>query len=465
MSSLCYCCGFNLAKIKPASEFRRHFAEPFLAETYKARVRNTRTIGLDRVDMRNFDGQSNSEIALISKKVLASTYQFTKYKEKLILKGAGKAPRQLSIPTIRDRLALRALCDFLFAVFPESRPVLPQQTIEALCAAVDSGAHKSFIKIDLAEFYPSLRHDLLLAKLRKRARLPQFVQLVLGALRNETVTESGASVAHHGKKGVAQGLSISNVLAEIFMLDADTRMKSIAPDYFRYVDDIVVLTSADPAAKCHELCKILKQLKLNPHALGASGSKTQTGELADGFDFLGYSIKPGSVSIRRSSVIGFEASLVEAFTEYKHRLRVVKSASERDVALARFRWALNLKLTGCIYKEQRYGWVFYYSQISDLRVLRRIDNTVNLLVKRFKVVTPPRPKRTLKAFYESKRVNKATHRYIPNYDTMTTADMRTFLEQIGFNVSGLPDDEVIIAFNKVLRRATRKLEKDISNLS
>ena len=45
--------------------------------------------------------------------MIKGTYAFSKYKQKLISKGAGKAPREISIPTTRDRVALRALSDFL----------------------------------------------------------------------------------------------------------------------------------------------------------------------------------------------------------------------------------------------------------------------------------------------------------------------------------------------------------------
>ena len=164
-------------------------------------------------------------------------------------------------------------------------------------------------------------------------------------------------------------------------------------------------------------------------------------------------------------LINFESSLVGVFTEYKHRLRGAKDKAEKNSALARFRWTINLKLTGCIYKDQRFGWVFYYSQINDLSVLRRIDNTILSLFKRFSVTVPPNPKRALKAFYESKRTDKASHLFIPNYDFMTTERMRFFLTEIGYNVSGFPDSEVVIAFHKTIRRATRNLEKDVSSFS
>ena len=396
---------------------------------------------------------------------MAGTYNFTKYKEKLISKGAGKSPRQLSIPTIRDRLTLKIICQFLFEIFPEAKPELPQEKVDRLRQAIDAGTYQYFIKIDLKDFYPSINHKLLLSKLYKRVRAPQFRHLVSSALQNPTAAEHHVKGASASKCGVAQGLSISNVLAEIFMLDIDAEIRAAAPACFRYVDDIIILVDANPEAVCEQVCGILKKSKLNPHPLDAAGSKTQVGCVSSGLDFLGYTIKSKQVSVRKSSVTNFESSLVEVFTEYKHRLRTARIPVEKETALRRFRWALNLKITGCIYKNQRFGWVFYYSQINDLSVLRRLDNTVRKLCIRFGIVIPPNPKRLLKAFYESKRTDKQSHWYIPNYDEMTIPKMRTFLAGIGYKVDALPEDEVLFAFHRLVRYATRSLEKDISNVS
>jgi hypothetical protein len=98
-------------------------------------------------------------------------------------------------------------------------------------------------------------------------------------------------------------------------------------------------------------------------------------------------------------------------------------------------------------------------------VLYRIDNTVRQLFDRFKIAVPPNPKRAVKAYFEAKRTDKTSHRYIPNYDSLTAPAVRTFLTEIGVSVAGLPDDEVMIAFNRVIGRATHNLQKDVSGMS
>lgn len=454
-----------MAKISAANKFRESFAKTAIETVYNTKVLGTRAIGLDRVDSNNFAAKNAAEISLISQKVLSGTYKFTKYKEKLISKGVGKPPRQLSIPTIRDRLTLKIICQYLFAIFPESKPTLPQEKIEELRNAIDSGKYTHFIKIDLRDFYPSISHKLLLSKLRKRIRIEPFRKLISDALKNPTVSEGNTKNPEPVLNGVAQGLSISNVLAEIFMLSIDESIRGLAPVCLRFVDDIIILTDSDANQVYEEVYRVLRKNKLNPHPLSAPGSKTKIGKISEGIEFLGYSLRPKTVSIRKSSILSFEGSLVDVFSDYKHRIKNARNISEKETALARFRWSLNLKLTGCIYKNQRFGWIFYYSQINDLSVLRRIDNTIGMLFKRFGIVAPPNPKRALKAFYESKRTDKDSHWYIPNYDSMTTPKMKNFLIEIGQKVEDFPDHEINLAFHRLIRRATRSLEKDIASLS
>jgi RNA-directed DNA polymerase len=454
-----------MAKVNAAHLFRKSFSPSALKNTYSSRLTESRAVGLDRVDSKHFAANLAIELGLISKKVLAGSYEFTKYKEKLISRGAEKLPRQLSIPTIRDRVTLRALCDYLFEVFPEAKPELPQAKIDTLKNAVDSGKYTKFIRIDLQDFYSSLDHKLLLSRVGMRARSPFLRRLLLSAMNNPTVAEAASGSAEDRKRGVAQGLAISNVLAEIFMLEVDRRIAGTVPIYLRYVDDIIILTDGDAISQCAQVMKILRQSKLVPHPIDTPGSKSIHGVAGDGFTYLGYFVRPKRVTVKPSGVLTFEGSLVEAFVEYRHRLRRSATLTEREATMARFRWNLNLKLTGCIYKGQRFGWIFYYSQITDLSVLHRVDHTVRQLFARFNISMPPNPKRAVKAFFEAKRIDKSTHRYIPNYDSLDVPGMRTFLGQIGVNVSGLPDNEVEILFSRVIRRATHKLEKDVSHVS
>jgi hypothetical protein len=69
-------------------------------------------------------------------KVNAGIYKFTAYKEKLISKGKLSILDKFSIPTARDRITLRALCECLSDVFPEARLKLPHTVMDSLKEAL-----------------------------------------------------------------------------------------------------------------------------------------------------------------------------------------------------------------------------------------------------------------------------------------------------------------------------------------
>lgn len=452
---------------KPASAFTKAYTQSVLEQTYEAKLSKSKTVGLDRVSAENFCSHLKIESALIEKKVLAGTYKFTAYREKLISKGADKTPRVLSIPTIRDRLTLRTLCDFLASSFPSASSDIAQVKISKLSEALATGKYTHFIKVDVEQFYPSINHKKLLAKIRKRVRKKEALNLLSAAIKNPTASErAGGKNAAPVTKGVAQGLSISNALAEIYLHDFDNLFSANSNIFFiRYVDDILVLCDNAFVDLKTQLFSELKKLGLTAHDVSKIGGKSKAGNISQGFDYLGYEFKAGRVSVRRSSVLALENSLVKIFTSFKHSMARAKSEDGQRIAKARLLWHLNLRITGCVYNDQRLGWVFYFSQLTDTGVLRGIDSTVDALLKRFKVAHELTPKRLLKTFYESSRIDKSTHTYIPNFDEAPLIEQIKILVALGFPVGGKSPAQIAAMFRKKIGSAVSDLEKDLQQLS
>ena len=453
--------------VKPAKAFSKAFTQKILERTYDSYLGTSKTIGLDRVSAENFAANLKIEAALIAKKVAAQTYKFTAYRQRLISKGADRPPRVLSIPTIRDRLTLRTLCDFLIAAFPSASGDIAQVKIAELGKAMATGKYTHFIKIDVEQFYPSISHKKLLTKIRKRVRKKEALSLLSSAITNPTASEkTGGKGAIAVTKGVAQGLSISNALAEIYLQDFDKLFDSNPNIFFlRYVDDVLVLCDDQFPSIEKQIFSALSSLGLSAHDVEKQGGKSKHGGISAGFDYLGYSFEDGRVSVRRSSVLALEHSIVKIFTSFKHSMARSKTEDERIVAKARLLWHLNLRITGCIYKGQRLGWVFYFSQLTDTGVLRGIDSTVETLLKRFKVSNEIKPKRVLNVFYESARIDKSTHAYIPNFDETSVADQVSILMALGFPVIGKSAAQISNMFRKKVGAAVSDLEKDLQQLS
>ena len=91
--------------------FKKKYTVRNLRSIYQNKIKESGAIGIDRVRPSNLEKTIEEEIKLISDRVNCGTYKFTPYKEKLISKGATSNPRQISIPTARDRITLRALCE------------------------------------------------------------------------------------------------------------------------------------------------------------------------------------------------------------------------------------------------------------------------------------------------------------------------------------------------------------------
>ncbi|TFH82291.1 reverse transcriptase domain-containing protein [Pseudomonas kribbensis] len=451
-----------------ARSFKKYFARKQLLQIYIDKVKNSGAIGLDRTRPAKLDARLTDELELIIQKVQQGKYCFTAYKEKLILKGATSLPRQISIPTARDRIVLRALCECLAEVYPTAKLSLPQVVIEDLKSALASGKYVEYAKIDLKNFYPTIPHTLIDAAIRKKIRKPEFRHLVNSAITTPTVPESrGRKDTPNSIVGVPQGLAISNLLAEIALKDIDLAFNGRADIWYkRYVDDILILTPGGHSeAVARELITELQNLDLQPHPFGPE-SKSKFAALTDPFSFLGYLVEGGHVIIRRESILRFESSIANIFTAYRHKVATAQSPKDMERARAYCEWKVNLRITGCFFEGKRRGWASYFSQITSTAQLRSVNHTIRNLTKRSSLEGKIKLKSLIKTFYELKRGRAGNHSYIPNLDDHSIADKRRVLALwIGDDVNRLRDDQVERLFAIKVSKAVRELEEDIAQTS
>ena len=257
----------------------------------------------------------------------------------------------------------------------------------------------SFVRIDVEDFYPTIDHEILLRTLRKKMRKPQLLHLVHSAIKTPTTSKTA------NEKGVPQGLSISNILSSIYLGKIDRRFAAKYA-YFRYVDDILIICPTETAVSVfNEIAVALKKIGLTSHKLGDNG-KSQISPVSDGVDYLGFHITPTKVSVRKSSYSRMIENILSVFTRHK-------SEKSDD----RFIWRLNLKISGCIYRNKRFGWVFFFSQINDIAQLARLDQFItDQLLKRGQPQLRPRIKTFVRSYHEI-RFNLEQTQYVPNLDS------------------------------------------------
>nr|WP_279607082.1 RNA-directed DNA polymerase [Burkholderia gladioli] len=111
------------------------------------------------------------------------------------------------------------------------------------------------------------------------------------AIATPTVTKNSSRTRRSTgglERGVPQGLSISNLLAAIYLHSVDAEMRrSFNVSYFRYVDDILIYGTRNDVEKAKASLKArLQRRGLSLHAAGSG--KAHFAALEEPFGYLGY---------------------------------------------------------------------------------------------------------------------------------------------------------------------------------
>ncbi|MCD5360324.1 reverse transcriptase domain-containing protein [Chromobacterium aquaticum] len=460
--------------------FENQFSPENLFSVYREHIKETNAIGIDRLGRNQFELQLNEHVGILHTKTISGSYKFSQYREKLISKGANKLPRVISIPTFRDRIALRVLCNSLNAIFKSKVSLkIPQLVINELKESIKENKYSFYAKLDIQNFYPSINQTILFQRFDLTPIDERLKKLISSCITTATVPYADKN-AEPNKRGVPQGLSISNILAELYLSPFDEYYKNCDNiKYLRYVDDILILTNEDPS---HIVKNMIEKLKtefcLDVHPLEAGSTKTTCGKITDSFFFLGYKFRKKKCLAKIESIKRLEDSLADIFTTHKYKIQHInqqnleQNEKTRKTIIAKniLMWRLNLRITGCIFEKARKGWVFYFSQIDEdhLEQLWKLDGTISNLLKRFNISVQKYEVRSfVRTYYETKRKNLTSSSYIPNFDTESIQSQRRILSSY-FGVKNLvnfSDSEIQGMFLRKIRKATKELESDIQDIS
>jgi retron-type reverse transcriptase len=404
--------------------------------------------GIDGTSTLIFNKNLDENIDILLRKI-EKGYKFTNYKSKLISKGKNKPPREISIPTIRDKVLLRMICDYLSNVYEDQiKFELPQKIIRNIQNDISTLKYDYVIKVDIKDFYPSINHNFLLQKINKKAdhKTKKIISL---AIKNPTVF-TGSTASSINEKGIPQGLSISNILASIYILDIDNHFNSkLNISYYRYVDDIIIFCGEkDTITLKEELIDKFSLLDLSIHPF-EDKNKSECKLITSNFNYLGYNFNNLHIRAKKESYKKIKESIISDFVSYKH-----SNTKNKE----RLKFLVNLRITGCIFEGKRRGWVFFYSEMNNESQLHTLDKFVLNLCQRFSInFTPKKFVRT----YKEIRFNHNT-RYIPNFDNKNIEYKKECLQKIlDCDVDKLSNIEITQLFNKKIKKRIKYLEEDI----
>ncbi len=222
-----------------------------LGAAYDLAKRNNGAPGIDGVTFEAIEAAGiDVVLGQLRDELVARTYRPLRNRRVEILKDGGPKVRVLQIPAIRDRVVQGALKLILEPIFEAdfydgSYGYRPKRKAHDAVARVTKAiieGKTQVIDLDLASYFDSVRHDLLLAKVARRVQDDEILHLLKLMLKAS------------GKRGVPQGGVISPLLSNIFLTEVDAmleRAKEVTRngqhtyvEYARYADDLVILVDA-----------------------------------------------------------------------------------------------------------------------------------------------------------------------------------------------------------------------------
>ena len=224
--------------------FNKLFSERTFRKVFRERLQGRNGGGRDRITPDDYLARNESEFSTVPERCRRGSFTFSNYNERLIMKGRGKLPRVISVPSVRDRLVLAVLNKYLQLTLSKknwSRSANERvRSVQNFQIRV-SDRPIEYIKTDFKAFYDNIDRHVLMEILSRKGIDDRACRLVAEAINTPTKSGGKDDIGVIPEYGVPQGLAISNILSDIYLEEFDAYASSLAEGYIRYVDDILFL--------------------------------------------------------------------------------------------------------------------------------------------------------------------------------------------------------------------------------
>ena len=266
-----------------------------------------------QADVARFNFHLEKELYWLQTELQTQTYRPGEYREFYVYE---PKLRKISAAPYRDRVVHHALCNVVEPIFERTF------IYDSYACRKGKGTHKAVdrftefsrknayvLKCDIKKYFPSIDHEILKTRFRRKIRDTQVLWLLdlivdssnLQDYVREYFQGDNLLTSLNRRRGIPIGNLTSQFFANIYLNGFDHFVKEDLKCryYIRYVDDFVVLDK--DKARLHEVKAEMEthlaqfRLKLHPH-------KCQIFPVKDGTDFLGYQVFPTHRRIRPSSV-------------------------------------------------------------------------------------------------------------------------------------------------------------------
>lgn len=262
----------------------------------------------------------DSLLSELAEEIKAGTYRPTGYREFEVVEH-GKVREIQSLP-FKDRIALHAIMNILGKVFGgmlirDTFASLPKRGIHDGLKRVgkalkDKAGTKYCLKLDLKKFYHSVDQDVLIELLGRKVKDDKFMNILIGIIRSY---DTGLPIGYHS----------SQWLGNFYLCLLDYYVKIVlgVKYYFRYCDDIVILSSSKQ--ELHAILEKIRSVIEGRLHLTIKSNYQIFPVKARGIDFLGYVIRHDYVLVRKHIKV-----------RVARRLHKIKSKKRRYIVIASF---------------------------------------------------------------------------------------------------------------------------------
>ncbi len=243
--------------------------------------------GVDGVSIAAFEKDLENQLESLRQELATSTYRPRAVRRVFVPK-PNEGLRPLAIWALRDRVAQRAMYDYLEPFFePEflgcSHGFRPGRSVDTAVHAVLSARDVGLrwvLDTDIKDCFDSIDAKQLVKQVKHRVKDRTILRLLDQWLSADILDARG----RHTAAGAAQGGVLSPLLCNIYLHPFDVAMTRRGVHLVRYADDLVCLCRRKrEAQQAHRLA----QQSLSPLKLELHPQKTRIVHFDQGFKFLG----------------------------------------------------------------------------------------------------------------------------------------------------------------------------------
>ncbi|MBN2373960.1 group II intron reverse transcriptase domain-containing protein [bacterium] len=247
-----------------------------LEVAFKQEYKNTPAQNRDNKDIAVFKNEYDRKIRILAQELQKGLYKTSSVKYFRLY----PKKRKIALITFKDRIVQRA-------VFNVIRPGLEKILSDSCYAfrlngSVQEAQKRALqlintypvgIKADIKDFFDSIPHKRLIFVLKQYIPCKRTIKLL------QILIKQGDK-----RKGILQGSCLSPLLSNIYLTHFDKQI-SKKQHYFRYCDDLLLLTNSKHKAK--NILNYMKSVLKKDYGLTINNEKTYVFDIYQGFSFLG----------------------------------------------------------------------------------------------------------------------------------------------------------------------------------